>query len=247
MKILISAVLFVIFAGVNCSNFRNPAIQRLQHFMCMGKRCGFEEVCEIRTAPCFFPPCPYVTYCTPTWGSANKGGSCPAVDYIGVGTIQCFGDFGCGISNNDVCCHNRYTKTSRQFKQYLPKSRKYSYGRVTARLMSAVLCVIFTGLNCTNYRNPEIQGMQQTMCKDKHCVFEQVCEIRTAHCLIPPCPYVTYCAPTWGSLNKGGACPAADDISVGTVQCFGDFGCGISNNDVCCHNRNTKSSYCHKP
>ncbi|XP_052093208.1 uncharacterized protein LOC127729415 [Mytilus californianus] len=113
-------------------------------------------------------------------------------------------------------------------------------------LISAVLCAIFAGVNCINYRNPAIQRLQQTMCKGKSCRFEQVCEIKIVQCIVAPCPPVTYCAPTWGSLYKGGACPAADDSSVETVQCFGDFGCGINNNDVCCHNRNTKSSYCHK-
>ncbi|XP_071153916.1 uncharacterized protein [Mytilus edulis] len=113
----------------------------------------------------------------------------------------------------------------------------------------AVLFLIYACVNCNNYRNPEIRHLQQTMCKDtsKHCIFEQVCEIRVAQCLIPPCPDITYCASTWGSLSKGGTCPSADDNSAGTVQCFGDFGCGLSNNDVCCHNRNTKTSYCCTP
>ncbi|VDI79017.1 Hypothetical predicted protein [Mytilus galloprovincialis] len=181
------------------------------------KHCIFEQVCEIRVAQCLIPPCPDITYCASTWGSLSKGGACPAADDNSAGTVQCFGDFGCGLSNNDNL---------------------------------AVLFVIFAGLNCRyygNYRNPEIQRLQQTMCKDRNCGFEQVCEIRVAQCLFPPCPEITYCASTWGSSSKGGDCPAADDNSAGTVQCFGDFGCGISNNDVCCHNRYTKTSYCHTP
>ncbi|XP_063420244.1 uncharacterized protein LOC134705446 [Mytilus trossulus] len=114
-------------------------------------------------------------------------------------------------------------------------------------LISTVLFVIYAGVNCSNYRNPYIVNLQQTMCRDKQCGFEQVCEIKTARCYRKPCTYETYCAPTWGSLSKGGACPLADDNSAGSIRCVGDFGCGISNNDVCCHNRNTKTSYCHTP
>ncbi|XP_052093209.1 uncharacterized protein LOC127729416 [Mytilus californianus] len=114
-------------------------------------------------------------------------------------------------------------------------------------LILAVIFVILAGVNCSNYRNPYIENLQQTMCRNKRCGFEQVCEIRLVQCYKKPCRYETYCSPTWGSLYKGGACPAADDSSVSTIRCFGDFGCGISNNDVCCHNRNTKTSYCHTP
>ncbi|XP_076091667.1 uncharacterized protein LOC143063413 [Mytilus galloprovincialis] len=115
-------------------------------------------------------------------------------------------------------------------------------------LILAVVFVIFAGVSCSNYRNPYIENLKQTMCMGKSCQFEEVCEIsRAAQCYKKPCRDETYCAPTWVSSSKGGDCPSADDSSAGTVQCFGDFGCGLSNNDVCCHNRNTKTSYCHTP
>ncbi|CAG2255701.1 unnamed protein product [Mytilus edulis] len=79
----------------------------------LGKQCGFEELCEIKTARCYRKPCTYETYCVPTWGSLYKGGACPAADDSSVSTIRCVGDFGCGISNNDVCCHNPWGSSSK--------------------------------------------------------------------------------------------------------------------------------------
>ncbi|XP_063420245.1 uncharacterized protein LOC134705448 [Mytilus trossulus] len=114
-------------------------------------------------------------------------------------------------------------------------------------LISAVLFLLFAGVNCSNYRNPYIENLKQTMCKDRSCGFEQVCEIMNVQCITAPCPPLTRCAQTWGASSKGGTCPTADDSSVSMIQCFGDFGCGLSNNDVCCHNRNTQTSYCHTP
>lgn len=31
-----------------------------------GKQCGFEQVCEIKTARCYRKPCTYETYCAPS-------------------------------------------------------------------------------------------------------------------------------------------------------------------------------------
>ncbi|XP_033745746.1 protein crumbs homolog 1-like [Pecten maximus] len=91
------------FNSASPQRFRNPGIQWYFRYICRNMRCGFEDVCELRTMPCFMPPCRDSLTCVGIPGSTDKPGRCPLAFSIETRRIGCNTDLGC--PGNELCCH----------------------------------------------------------------------------------------------------------------------------------------------